>query len=182
MIRRLARLPGLTRADRLSPEGIRQLQDQRLRKVVDHAYHHVSFYRQHFDAAGVTPEDVRSCDDLHLLPFTTRRQLRDAGPARTLTRGMDPAALIRRRTSGSSGEPFTCYFTSSEDGTRRIAGSWALRSIGRGLRDRMAVLGPAWRQAPSLFQRLGLLRRFQLDPLMYRTRFFGHTFTLRGMT
>lgn len=48
-----------------------QLQVQRLREAVARVAARVPFYQQKLAEAGVTPDDLRSLDDLRRLPFTT---------------------------------------------------------------------------------------------------------------
>ncbi|MEJ5347161.1 MAG: phenylacetate--CoA ligase [Desulfosoma sp.] len=65
---------------RSSREDLQELQLQGLRWTVQHAYHNSSFYRQRLDAAGVTPDQIRSLDDLRRLPFTTADDLQAGYP------------------------------------------------------------------------------------------------------
>ena len=55
-------------AERMSVDELRALQLDRLRWTLRHAYANVPFYRKKFDAAGVSPEDCRSLEDLAGLP------------------------------------------------------------------------------------------------------------------
>ncbi|WP_264842088.1 phenylacetate--CoA ligase family protein [Caldinitratiruptor microaerophilus] len=56
-------------------DRLRALQLERLRRQVSRLYRHSPFYRQRMDAAGVSPRDIRSLDDIRRLPFTTRQDL-----------------------------------------------------------------------------------------------------------
>lgn len=56
------------------------LQLDRLRETVVRAYTRVPLYRQRFDAAGVSPEKIRSLDDLRRLPFIGKADFRNAYP------------------------------------------------------------------------------------------------------
>jgi phenylacetate-CoA ligase len=56
------------------------LQMERLQIVVNQAYSNVEFYRKKFDEAGVTPDDIKTPDDLKRVPFTTRKDLIDNYP------------------------------------------------------------------------------------------------------
>jgi len=53
---------------------------QGLKWTVRHAYEGSGFYRAKLDAAGVSPDDIRSLDDLARLPFTTPEDIRDGYP------------------------------------------------------------------------------------------------------
>ncbi len=57
-----------------------ELQMERLQIVVNQAYSNVDFYRKKFDEAGVSPDDIKTIDDLKRIPFTTRKDLMDNYP------------------------------------------------------------------------------------------------------
>lgn len=99
----------LERSQYLSPEDVRRYQEQRLRRLVDHAYYNVSHYRLAMDRAGVKPEDVATLDDLGKLPLLSKEQCRRRLYNGLLANGLKPAELLRVTTSGSTGEPFVCY-------------------------------------------------------------------------
>ena len=61
-------------------EELRQLQLRGLQWTVRHAYHGSAFYRQQWQQAGLTPEDVHSLDDLRRLPLVTASDLQDGYP------------------------------------------------------------------------------------------------------
>ncbi|MDX3839118.1 phenylacetate--CoA ligase PaaK [Streptomyces europaeiscabiei] len=99
--------------ERLTPEQLRELQLDRLRATLRHAYDHVELYRKKFDAAGVGPDDCRSLDDLARFPFTTKADLRDTYPF-----GMFavPLADVRRvhASSGTTGRPTVVGYTEND--------------------------------------------------------------------
>ena len=51
-----------------------------LKWTVQHAYEGSAFYRQRLDDAGVTPDSIRSLDDIRRLPFTSAQDLREGYP------------------------------------------------------------------------------------------------------
>ena len=63
-----------------TPEQLRELQLVRLRETLERVYAHVPHYRRAFDAAGVTPADLRTLADLARFPFTTKEDLRQNYP------------------------------------------------------------------------------------------------------
>jgi phenylacetate-CoA ligase len=116
---KLGAAPGadeLDAAERMSVDELRSLQTERLRWTLRHAYANVPFYRKKFDAAGVSPDDCRSLEDLAGFPVTTKDDLRDNYPA-----GMFavPPAEIRRihASSGTTGQPTVCGYTEEDLGT-----------------------------------------------------------------
>jgi len=64
----------ITRSD------LETLQLERLQATARRCYDHVPHYREAMDATGVTPGDVRSLDDLRLLPVTDKEVFRRAYP------------------------------------------------------------------------------------------------------
>ena len=64
----------------MSREEMRALQGKRLQKLVNYVYHNVPFYRNKMQAMDVSPEDIRTIDDIVKLPFTTKQELRDNYP------------------------------------------------------------------------------------------------------
>jgi phenylacetate-CoA ligase len=97
-------------AERMSVDELRALQLDRLRWTLRHAYANVPFYRKKFDAAGVSPEDCRSLEDLAGFPVTTKDDLRENYPT-----GMFavPATELRRihASSGTTGQPTVVGYT-----------------------------------------------------------------------
>ena len=63
-----------------SPEQIKAWQDTRLVETVKRVYENVPYYRNLMEKKGVTPQDIRSRDDLYKLPFLTKDDLREAYP------------------------------------------------------------------------------------------------------
>ena len=56
------------------------LQSERLVKLVKYVYDNVPFYRARMNKFGVSPDDIKSIDDIVKLPFTTKDDLRDNYP------------------------------------------------------------------------------------------------------
>ncbi len=64
----------------MSRDEMQNLQSKRLVKLVDRVYHNVEYYRKKMQQAGLEPGDIRGIEDLHLLPYTTKDDLRDTYP------------------------------------------------------------------------------------------------------
>jgi phenylacetate-CoA ligase len=98
----------------LRPEQIRELQDEKLRRMIRHAYRSVPYYRARMQEAKLRPEDIRGQDDLHLLPYLTKDDVRRHLHFDILAEGVSHADILRISTSGSTGEPFVCYADRSQ--------------------------------------------------------------------
>jgi phenylacetate-coenzyme A ligase PaaK-like adenylate-forming protein len=57
---------------RFEQEHYHEVQTERLKTLVEHAYENVALYRNKYDEAGVKPEDIKSVDDIHKLPIVTK--------------------------------------------------------------------------------------------------------------
>ncbi len=92
---------------------MRQLQSERLVKIVKKCYDNVPFYKRKMDEIGVTPDDIQSIDDIHKLPFTTKQDLRDEYPF-----GLEavPHSEVRRihASSGTTGKPVVDTYTEND--------------------------------------------------------------------
>ncbi len=94
-------------------EEMRALQSEKLVKQVKRVYDNVKYYRDLMDAKGVTPDDIKSIDDLHKLPFLTKSDLRDAYPYGLL--GTDLKNCVRiHSTSGTTGKRVVAYYTQND--------------------------------------------------------------------
>lgn len=94
-------------------DRLRALQLERLQWTVRHAYDNVALYRRKFDEAGVHPDHIRTLEDIRLLPFTTKADLRETYPF-----GMFavPMADVRRihASSGTTGRPTVVGYTAGD--------------------------------------------------------------------
>lgn len=97
----------------MSREDMRKLQSERLIKTVKRCYENVPFYRRKMDEAGVSPDDIKSIDDICKLPFTTKQDLRDEYPF-----GLEavPHSEVRRihASSGTTGKPVVDTYTEND--------------------------------------------------------------------
>jgi phenylacetate-CoA ligase len=97
----------LQRSQWLDSDGLRRHQEAKLKRLLEHAWHTVPYYRHHLKRAGLRPADVRGLDDLAHLPVTRKCDLQAAAPDAALSAAFDPVRLVREHTSGSTGRPFT---------------------------------------------------------------------------
>ena len=94
-------------------EELRQLQNEKLLKQVRHVWDNVPYYRAKMEAKGVTPEDIRSIDDLHKLPFLSKADLRDAYPYGLLGKPLSECVRIHS-TSGTTGKRVVAFYTQGD--------------------------------------------------------------------
>lgn len=96
-----------------SLDEMRAIQNEKLVKQVKHVYDNVEYYRKLMDEKGVSPDDIKSVDDLHKLPFLTKADLRDAYPYGLL--GTDLKNCVRiQSTSGTTGRRVVAFYTQKD--------------------------------------------------------------------
>ena len=93
-----------------SREEIRKIQSERLVKQVQNIWDNVPMYRKRMEEKGLTPEDIKSVDDLSKLPFTEKDDLRDQYPYGLLARPLSECVRIQS-TSGTTGRRVVAFYT-----------------------------------------------------------------------
>ena len=70
------RLDELMESEKWSRGEIAAYQDEKLRDLIRFAYDTVPYYHERMQAAKITPDDIRSRDDLPKLPLLTKEDVR----------------------------------------------------------------------------------------------------------
>ncbi len=97
----------------MSREEMRALQSEKLVRQVKHVYENVPYYKNLMDEKGVKPEDIKSIDDLHKLPFLSKADLRDAYPYGLLAKPLSECVRIHS-TSGTTGRRVVAFYTQKD--------------------------------------------------------------------
>jgi len=92
----------------LSPEELDEIQNERLKMIVTHAYNNVPYYRGIFEERNLKPGDIQSKDDLKLLPILTKNDVRKHFSGLMAKDFMKHKPALRH-TSGSTGQPLNYY-------------------------------------------------------------------------
>lgn len=92
---------------------LRKIQGERLKNVVAHTYNNVPLFRKRMDEKGVKPEDIHSVDDIVLLPFTEKTDLRDEFPFGLFAAPKSDIVRIQG-SSGTTGKPIVAGYTQND--------------------------------------------------------------------
>ena len=93
-----------------SRETIKAMQDEKLVKQVRHVWDSVPYYRKKMEEKGLTPDDIRSSEDLCKLPFLSKYDLREAYPYGLM--GVPVKDCVRiQSTSGTTGKRVVAFYT-----------------------------------------------------------------------
>lgn len=89
-------------------EELEEVQNERLRMVIRHAYQKVPYYRRIFDERNLKPTDVQSKEDLELLPILTKNDVRQHF-CELIAKDSESYKPTLQHTSGSTGQPLNYY-------------------------------------------------------------------------
>ena len=100
----LKELKRLKQNDFLSEEELRNIQNAKLQKLVRHCYDTVPYYKRLFDAQGITPDDIKTRQDLEKIPILTKQIIRDNYDD-MFSSVISPKRWKKSSTGGSTGTP-----------------------------------------------------------------------------
>jgi len=102
--------------EKMKLSDLKKLQLKRLRATLRRVYENSPFYKRRFREAGVTPDDLKTLDDLRKFPFTTKDDLRDYGypyGGEFLTVPLEEL-VGWHMTSGTTGKPTVGPYTKQD--------------------------------------------------------------------
>jgi len=94
----------------MSRERLELLQIRRLQTTLRRVGENVPFYRDRLNEAGMTPEDIRSLEDLRHIPFTTKEDLRENYPFKLFAVPVEEVMRIHA-SSGTTGKMTVVGYT-----------------------------------------------------------------------
>ena len=94
-------------------EEIKNIQTERLIWQVKRCYENVAVFRERMQEKGLTPDDIRSLDDLQKLPFTYKKDLRDYYPYGLFAAPMKDIVRIHA-SSGTTGRQIVAGYTAHD--------------------------------------------------------------------
>ena len=91
-------------------EQLKQLQSERLVWQVKRMYERVECFRNRMDEAGLKPSDIHGIEDLHRLPFSYKKDLRDYYPYGLFAEPMSNICRVHA-SSGTTGKRIVVGYT-----------------------------------------------------------------------
>lgn len=93
----------------LPVEELRKLQFERFRNIFTYAYENSPAYRKFYDSHGVTPESLKTLDDIHRVPLTSKKflveSLEDGGLYGSSLSIPEEDVVFYHQTSGTTSVP-----------------------------------------------------------------------------
>ena len=93
-------------------QELEQLQLERLKSTVKHCMYS-PFYQEKFKELGITPDDIKSLDDVRKLPFTTKEDLRENYPFGICCVPIKECVRLHS-SSGTTGNPTVVLHTQKD--------------------------------------------------------------------
>ena len=128
-----------------SPEELAAVQLQGLQWTVSHAYGNSGFYRRKLGDAGVSPDRIRSLDDLRRLPFTSAQDLQGEYPFPLRSVPFEQIVRIHA-SSGTTGKRKVLSYTQKDidDWANMFARCYEMAGVTRNDRVQIAVGYGLW--------------------------------------
>lgn len=107
-----------SKEETLGRRDLEKLQLTRLQKTVENIYNKVPYYKAKMDELGIKPKSIQSLNDLSLMPFTVKDDLRKNYPFGLFT--VPKRDLVRvHASSGTTGKPTVVGYTKNDIETWR---------------------------------------------------------------
>lgn len=94
----------------ISLNKLKEIQNERLRALIDRCYRDIPYYRNLFDKNGLKPKHIQTAEDLEHIPFTEKKDLRASYPYGLLGVPLDRVFRFAA-SSGTTGVPTLVGFT-----------------------------------------------------------------------
>ncbi len=129
-----------------------ELGEEKLRRLLRHAYRNVPYYRTRMQERGIRPEDLRGAGDLARLPILTRALVREHLYFDILSENHDKDQVLRVTGTGGIGEPAVSFVDRAQLELRWAAELRAREWTGYRLGDGRVELygGPSARSLRSM--------------------------------
>jgi phenylacetate-CoA ligase len=94
-------------------KDLKEIQLKNLKKTVKNVYDNVPFYKRKFKELKISPDDIKTLDDIRKLPLTTKNDLRDNAPFGMMATSLENCNELHA-SSGTTGIPITTCYTSND--------------------------------------------------------------------
>lgn len=141
----------LNQSQWFSEDKIRVDQNNKLKRLIEHVYHNVPYYRNLMQKKGIVPQDINCADDLKYFPVLTKKIIR-SNYQDIMSLDLNKRRVMESSTGGTTGEPLKLYLDKDtriwREAARLRGWSWANFQIG------MSVVAFPSNNWPSLIGKL----------------------------
>lgn len=147
----------LLRNEYCSLDELIHLQTIKLKRIVNHAYDTVPFYKNLFDKHGLNPEDIKTIEDISIIPIIDKTLIRQNSFDDLISRKYNPRKLIPVTTSGSSGTMMKFFIDKPFDQLRKAQFLRPYITNGRRFSDRTLKFSAPKTVQKKWFHYLGMM-------------------------
>ena len=94
----------ITKYQWVSRDELLAFQTKKLKRLIQHAYDNVTYYREVMEKLDLKPEDIKSVEDIKYLPLLTKEEIRK-NQEKFVSKDIRNRNTIPGSTGGSTGEP-----------------------------------------------------------------------------
>lgn len=102
----LTTLKFLEKSQKWSEEQMYEYRLSKLRTMLAHSYNHVPYYTELFNSHGISPDDIRSLNDINKIPILTKEIARE-NQQRLISGNASSRFIKKGKTGGTTGIPVT---------------------------------------------------------------------------
>ena len=94
-----------------SYEDLESFQLERFKRLLEHSYNNVSYYKELFSKHNIIPSDIKSLNDIKQLPILKKENIKKNFPNEIFAINISKKNCYYNFSSGSTGEPVQYYIT-----------------------------------------------------------------------
>jgi len=148
----------------LKPAELRKIQNNKLRGLIKHSYEHVPYYHNLFKEAKLTPDDIKTMEDLQKIPITRKMDIVDLPLENIVASNIDLSECWVERTSGTTGTPLAVYWEKKAKLRDQLLKYFWQMECGDKVTNKQVVIGSAWVPDSHSLQRFGVFRTKRISP------------------
>lgn len=122
-----------------APSQLEEMQQKKLRVLLEHAYKNVPYYTKLFDKLRLKPSDIKDTEDLYKLPLLRKEDIMKNSSA-LVAKNISKKELIPIRSSGTTGTPVKLFADKNRVACRTAARHRYLKVSGYSPGDKMVAL------------------------------------------
>lgn len=122
-----------------SREELLDIQLKKLKRMVNHIYDHVPYYRNLFDRENICPGDIKKMEDLQKIPMINKKDIQ-ANYDKILANNIDKGKCKVTNTTGSTGIPLSVYSDKKSQMYSSSVVYYAFLESGLRLKDKIVEL------------------------------------------
>lgn len=142
---------------------LEQIQNEKLRALIKHAYQNVRFYQEAFNERNLCPDDIKTAHDLVKLPVVRKKDIQQR-PQDFIAKNYDITRCRKLCTSGSTGIPLTLYTSPSDENYNKSVNIRAMVENGVKITHKlMEITHPENFVSKPWFNWLGIYRKERIS-------------------